>query len=113
LKWKLSLDLDVGIPLKAAICHSCSHDGNLFAVSNSTAVLVWDLVDRRFLHEIQIGHFTKDSNIIQLEFLGDTNVVAALSSDGNIVFVDVVESKQIGQLDTRNHLVYYLSVLNF
>jgi WD40 repeat protein len=87
------------------ICHSCSLDGALFAVSNSTTVLVWDLVDRRFLHEIQVGQFAKESSIIQLEFLGDTNVVAVLSNDGNIVFVDVVESKQIGQLDTRNHLV--------
>jgi WD40 repeat protein len=106
LKWKLSLDIDVGLPLLSSICHSCSLDGALFAVSNSITVLVWDLVDRRFLHEIQIGQFAKESNIVQLEFIGETNVVAALSSDGNIVFVDVVQSKQIGQLDTRNHLVY-------
>lgn len=110
LKWKLSRDrapdTHAALLLHTKGCHACNLDGSLFAVSGpGGSLLVWDLFERRFLHEIHIGQFGKDASIKQLGFLGSTNIAAVLSDGGNLVFVDMIKSKQVGQLDSSSHLV--------
>lgn len=79
LKWKLSLDSDSAIPAvftMESTCHSCNLDGSLFAFAGSgnDAVMVWDLVDRRFLHEIHIG------SLLSLDTQGNSQRVQILSN---------------------------------
>lgn len=111
LKWKLSLNdfprdafSDI-LAFNLTSCHACSFHGHIlvYACAKHT-LLVWDLVERRFMHEIKVLQFNGTS-IKQLEFVAETDTVAVLSDDGTLVFVDVNESKQVGQLVGGDHSV--------
>ncbi|KAJ3099085.1 TBC1 domain member 31, partial [Phlyctochytrium bullatum] len=80
----------------------------------SSSVYVWNLVEKRLVHEILIPSF-KDRIISQMEFIGNsyvecTKIVAVLSSGGEILFFNAMEAKMVGRLKGKHQ--YFFSHRN-
>ncbi|KAJ3407502.1 TBC1 domain member 31 [Chytriomyces hyalinus] len=73
-----------------------------------SSVTVWNLIEKRLVHEIVIPDFKKRI-ISQIEFLGNSNVIAVLSSAGQLVLIDVEKAKMLGQFKGK-HLFRSFSV---
>jgi WD40 repeat protein len=81
---------------------SISASGEYLAYGGlSSTLYVWNLFEKRLLHEIVIPLY-KEKLIIQVDFIGPTNIVILLSSTGEMIFVDVAEAKFVGQIKGRH-----------
>ena len=81
---------------------------SLVAVASNTAqpsVFVWDVAEKQLLHEITIPSFRH--GIAQVQFIGNTVMLAILSADGHLVFVDAVESRYVCRMPTPHKVKSY------
>ncbi|KAI8915528.1 hypothetical protein BC831DRAFT_432109 [Entophlyctis helioformis] len=114
LQWRITLDQMTGAVSGAEMnttqlltsprfsYFALSYNGELFAFSGlSSTVYVWNMVEKRLLHEILIPAF-HSTLIVQIEFVGPTNLLALLSSTGVLIFIDAAEAKFAGQLQGRH-----------
>ncbi|KAJ3027429.1 UNVERIFIED_CONTAM: TBC1 domain member 31 [Siphonaria sp. JEL0065] len=67
----------------------------------SASIYVWNLTEKRLMHEILIPAFKKRI-IAQIEFIGNTNIVAALSSGGELIFIDTEGARMLGQFKGKH-----------
>ena len=115
LQWKLTLEQLTG-PQPSAIktmnddllavarssYFAMSADGEILIYSGlSSTLYVWDISEKRLLHEILIPSF-KDQIITQVEFLGSSKTAALLSDHGILIFVEVVAAKFVGQMQGKH-----------
>ncbi|KAI9356508.1 hypothetical protein DFJ73DRAFT_822843 [Zopfochytrium polystomum] len=79
-----------------------SVDGEYMVYAGLVAsIYVWSLVEKRLIHEILIPQF--GSRLVsQVEFVGNTTYVAAISTAGEIVFVEAVEARFAGHLSGKH-----------
>ncbi|KAI8607774.1 hypothetical protein BC830DRAFT_1157806 [Chytriomyces sp. MP71] len=110
LRWKISLERFAANPTDRPTLPSDSQlvvpRSSYFSVSSndelmiygglSASLYVWNLTEKRLLHEILLPAFSKRV-LAQVEFVGTTSVAAVLSSGGELVLVDVERAKMIGQ----------------
>ncbi len=72
----------------------------LLAAGRSSRIFLWDITTKQFLRDIRIAQ--TGINVLKVDFLPNSSVVAALCSDGYIRFVDVLSTRLILQLvDSR------------
>ncbi|ORY31167.1 hypothetical protein BCR33DRAFT_724099 [Rhizoclosmatium globosum] len=123
LRWKISLERFAPNPTDGSTIGTESDAdfrtklmiiprSNYFAVSAgdelmvygglSSSIYVWNLAEKRLMHEILIPSFKKRI-ISQIEFVGNSNIVAVLSSGGELIFIDTEGAKMLGQFK-GNHL---------
>lgn len=107
LEWKITLQINIspatnyvstnGHVLRSSY-FAMSTDGEIVAYGGITSSLfVWNLTEKKLLHEVIIPVF-QDKYINQIEFIGDTKVVALSSSTGDVILIDTVDAKYVGQL---------------
>ncbi|OAJ43788.1 hypothetical protein BDEG_27108 [Batrachochytrium dendrobatidis JEL423] len=114
LQWKITLDqmssvtpgteLDSNGLLKAlrVSYFDMVKGGDLLAYAGlSSTVYVWNLVEKRLLHEILVPAF-RDTYIAQLAFVGSTNILAILSNTGMLIFIDAAEAKFVGHVQGKH-----------
>ncbi|KAJ3294809.1 TBC1 domain member 31 [Borealophlyctis nickersoniae] len=110
LQWKITLDQITGtapgereVETKTLSAFRNSYftssaSGELLAGST---VYVWNLVEKRLMHEILIPSF-ENKLISQIEFIGSTNIVAVLSNTGDLIFLEAADARFVGQLEGRH-----------
>ncbi|KAI8894406.1 WD40-repeat-containing domain protein [Globomyces pollinis-pini] len=78
-----------------------SNNGELFVYTGtSSTVYVWNLFEKRLLHEIIIPAF-ESKFIQQVSFISSSNILVLLSNVGEIMFVDAFNAKFISQLRSK------------
>ncbi|KAJ3385682.1 TBC1 domain member 31 [Entophlyctis sp. JEL0112] len=113
LRWKITLEnilptkddpswADTRMLIPRISQFSVSHNEELMAYCGlSSSIYVWNLFEKRLLHEILIPAFKK-TVISQIEFIGTSTVAAVLSSTGQLMFVDTENAKMLGQFKGRH-----------
>jgi Rab-GTPase-TBC domain len=75
-----------------------SYSGELFVYGGlSSAVYVWNLFEKRLVHEILLPSL-KSTHLIQISFLGNSNILAVLSANGDLVFINAMTAEFVAQL---------------
>ncbi|KAI8816678.1 uncharacterized protein EV422DRAFT_544488 [Fimicolochytrium jonesii] len=106
VQWNINLGTLLGKDIAAESQQrsslAVSSNGELMAYAPFPGkVYVWHLVERRLLHEITVPTLAEDG-VVQMAFLGASNIVGMLSDSGELIFVDVAEAKFVGQLSGGN-----------
>ncbi|KAJ3147855.1 TBC1 domain member 31 [Geranomyces michiganensis] len=113
-QWNIDLAALLGEPVTTGgfnkeNCLSLSRDGELMAFAGLTGeakIYVWNMVERRLVHEISIPAL-EGKEIVQIEFLGSSNVTAVLSDAGDLVFIEVAEARFVGQVEGDHKFRYF------
>lgn len=100
LDWKLSLQVPVGDTHFRFNYFAVSNDSSLIAFSGATnsSIFVWNLPEKRLLHEIVVPTFKGNRTVVQINFIGATSAVSAVCSTGEVVLLDAAQAKYLGQL---------------
>ncbi|KAH6570797.1 hypothetical protein BASA60_007519 [Batrachochytrium salamandrivorans] len=114
LQWKITLDqmADVVPDAEAGtkkllssqrfLYFAISTSGEFFAYSGiSSTVYIWNIFERRLMHEILIPAF-RETLILQIAFVGTSNIIALLSDTGVLIFINASEAKFVGHLQGRH-----------
>jgi WD40 repeat protein len=115
LQWKLTLEQMTGPLMKEEQLlnekllsvtrpsyFACSSDGEIVAYGGlSYTLYVWNVIEKRLMHEIVIPSF-EHQWITQIEFLGSSKIVALLSNEGDLIFVETVLASFMGQLQGQH-----------
>ncbi|KAJ3008178.1 TBC1 domain member 31, partial [Thoreauomyces humboldtii] len=110
-QWSIDLATMLGEPVQIGLdrenCLALSRDAELMVYGGIGAkIYVWNMVERRLVHEILVPAF-EGKGIAQIEFLGSTRVVALLSDEGALIFVEVSEARFVGQVEPGNLFKYF------
>ncbi|KAJ3323251.1 TBC1 domain member 31 [Boothiomyces sp. JEL0866] len=103
LIWKIKPNVPTALNEKTDY-FDVDYSGELFVYGNSSNTLfVWNLFEKRMMHEILIPVF-ENKHIIQYSFLHTTYMLALLSNSGDLIFIDAHEGKFISQLKTKHRI---------
>jgi hypothetical protein len=85
------------------ICYfDTSSSGEYFAyVGLSSCVYIWNLFEKRLLHEILIPTF-ENKLIIQAQFLGLSSILGLLSDSGEVIFINAATASFVSQLKSKH-----------
>ncbi|KAL2919956.1 hypothetical protein HK105_200022 [Polyrhizophydium stewartii] len=121
LQWKITLDQmsDAASDAETNVAQllasnrlsyfALSQNGELFVYGGiSSTVYVWNMVERRLLHEILIPAF-REMIIVQIAFVGSSSILAVLANSGHLIFIDAAEARYVGQLQGM-HLFHSFSI---
>ncbi|TPX64138.1 hypothetical protein SpCBS45565_g06095 [Spizellomyces sp. 'palustris'] len=121
LNWKISLERFSGDPLIPCGEHdtgfgrssmAASRNGEvLVEAGGSSTVFVWNLAEKRLMHEILVPTF-ESKRIVQVDFLGDSNIVALLSDAGDLLFIDAAEARFVGKLEGKRKFMSFAASPN-
>ncbi|KAH6584962.1 hypothetical protein BASA61_007140 [Batrachochytrium salamandrivorans] len=73
----------------------------LLSSQRSSTVDIWNIFERRLMHEILIPAF-RETLILQIAFVGTSNIIALLSDTGVLIFINASEAKFVGHLQGRH-----------
>ncbi|KAJ3087552.1 hypothetical protein HK102_010791 [Quaeritorhiza haematococci] len=77
-------------------CFASSYGGDFLVYAGLlNTIFVWNLVEKTMIHELDITSFS-GTTIKQVEFVGASQIVGVLSSDGRFIFIDAIAGKQVG-----------------
>ncbi|TPX59801.1 hypothetical protein PhCBS80983_g02246 [Powellomyces hirtus] len=112
-QWHIDLGVILGETISVGLnkenCLSLSRNGELMVyAAYSSKLYVWNMVERRLIHEVTIPAL-EGTDIVQLEFLGSSNVTAVLSNAGDMVFIEVSEARFVGQVEGGHKFRYFTS----
>ncbi|KAJ3273343.1 TBC1 domain member 31 [Terramyces sp. JEL0728] len=101
LIWKIKPNIPTAINEKTDY-FDVDFSGELFVYGNSSnLIFVWNLFEKRLMHEIVIPVF-ENKHIIQYSFLHTTHMLALLSNSGDLIFIDAYQGKFLSQLKTKH-----------
>ncbi|KAI9002277.1 WD40-repeat-containing domain protein, partial [Gaertneriomyces semiglobifer] len=72
----------------------------------SNTLLVYNLIEGRMVHEVQLPSL-QGASITQIAFVGRTNIVAVLSSSGEIIFVESAEAVLLSRINVERPFVSF------
>ncbi|TPX37151.1 hypothetical protein SmJEL517_g01058 [Synchytrium microbalum] len=106
LTWRFSISSTplpaMSIIPKQSSYIAISHDGEYLVIAGRSPVLrVWNLLDHKEVHQVTIPDFG-DQYILQIGFVGTGEVVALLSSSGQILFANIKTAELLGRVLAQN-----------